>query len=243
MTDWAAPGFVDPPDDVDVEPSDGQTDRDAVLHSRRVQYETAGMDVDDVDKDPVVQWDRWFQEAYAAGVAEPNAISLATVGLDGAPDSRIVLIREAGRGGLVFYTNYDSAKSRQFEAHPHAAAVFSWLELHRQVRIRGRVEPVSDEASDLYFASRPRASQLGAWASPQSKVVADRAEIEALVAARTLEFADEPVPRPPNWGGWRLVPTEWEFWQGRSDRLHDRLRYRLSSTGRGADWDIERLAP
>lgn len=243
MTDWAAPGFIDPPDDASAESFVEPTGRDAVLHSRRVQYETDGIDVGDVDEDPVVQWDRWFQEAYVAGVAEPNAVTLGTVGLDGAPDSRIVLIREAGRGGLVFYTNYDSAKSRQLEARPHAAAVFSWLELHRQVRIRGRVERVSDEVSDMYFASRPRASQLGAWASSQSEVVADRAEIEASVADRTLEFANGPVPRPPNWGGWRVVPAEWEFWQGRSDRLHDRLRYRRPGAGDDVDWTIERLSP
>lgn len=223
MTDWAAP------------------DRRAELWGRREQYETEGLDVADVDSDPVVQWTRWHQDALDGGVAEPNAMTVATIGPDGVPDARIVLVREADQRGLVFYSNYNSAKSRQLDRAPVAAAVFSWLDLHRQVRVRARVERVSDTESDAYFASRPRGSQLGAWASPQSEVIEDRATLEALVIACDEEFTDGEVPRPPHWGGWRLVPLEWEFWQGRPSRLHDRLRYRRDDAD--GSWHISRLAP
>lgn len=223
MTDWAAP------------------DRRAELWGRRIEYETAGLDVVDVDLDPIVQWHRWHDHALQGGVAEPNAMVLATFGADGMPDARIVLVREADERGLVFYTNYSSVKSRQLEASPVAAAVFSWLDLHRQVRLRARVERIADVESDAYFASRPRASQLAAWASPQSEEITDRAALDSRLIGYDEEFVDQDVPRPPHWGGWRLVPTEWEFWQGRPSRLHDRLRYRRDdATGH---WTISRLAP
>lgn len=213
------------------------------IRSRRVQYETVGLDVDDVYGDPMLQWQRWHDDAFEAGVAEPNAMTLSTIGLDGGPDSRIVLARGADERGFAFYTNYSGAKSRQLEAKPVASAVFGWLDLHRQVRVRGTVERVSGKESDDYFATRPRSSQLGAWASPQSEVIADRSVLEARVAAVEAEFGtdddSETVARPGFWGGWRLVPTEWEFWQGRPSRLHDRLRYTRSD---GA-WQIDRLAP
>jgi len=214
------------------------------VRNRRVQYETVGLDVDDVYADPMLQWQRWHDEAFDAEVAEPNAMTLSTIGLDGVPDARILLARGADARGFTFFTNYSGAKSRQLDAAPAASAVFAWLDLHRQVRVRGTVERISAEESDEYFASRPRSSQLGAWASPQSDVIADRAVLEARVAAVEAEFGtgdDAPdVPRPGFWGGWCLVPSEWEFWQGRPSRLHDRLRYRLDSDGA---WGIERLAP
>lgn len=220
MTDWAAP------------------DR-SLVRDRRVQYETAGLDLADLDDDPLAQWQRWHDEAYAAGVAEPNAMTLATVDENG-PDARIVLVRGADHHGLTFFTNFSSPKSEQLAALPRAAAVFGWLDLHRQVRVSGSVERVADAESDEYFASRPRASRIGAWASPQSRPLADRAELEAMVAEADARFAGVDVPRPAHWGGWRLVPDRWEFWQGRPNRLHDRLRYDRSSDG---GWTITRLAP
>lgn len=210
------------------------------LASRRSEYETAGLDVGDVDADPMAQWRRWYSEASEAGCVEPHAFVLGTVDEDGWPASRYLLVRAAEERGFTFFTNYDSAKSRQMAALPRASMLFTWLQLHRQVRVVGEVTRVGDEESDEYFASRPQGSQLGAWSSPQSQPIPDRQWLENRVAQMGETFADGPVPRPAFWGGWLLKPRRFEFWQGRPSRLHDRLQYTPTESG---DWRIERLAP
>lgn len=209
------------------------------IRSRRIQYETEGLDLADIDADPVTQWHRWYDQAVEAGLVEPEAMTVATVDAEGRPDARIVLVRGVDESGLVFFTNYASAKGTQLETTPVASAVFGWLGLHRQVRVRGHVERLDAESSSEYFASRPRGSRIGAWASPQSSVIADRDELDRRVAEVEARFPDDDVPRPDFWGGWLIRPFEWEFWQGRPSRLHDRLRF----SGRPGDWTIERLAP
>lgn len=189
--------------------------------------------------EPMEQFARWFAEALAAGIVEANAMVLATANAAGAPDARTVLLKDFDGDGLVFYTNYESAKGRQLSANPRAAAVFGWLALERQVRIRGWVAVVSPEESQAYFATRPREAQLGAWASHQSSVLSSREELEAALAAARSRFGDGPVPVPSYWGGYRLVPDIFEFWQGRVHRLHDRFRYRRADSG----WLVERLSP
>jgi pyridoxamine 5'-phosphate oxidase len=187
----------------------------------------------------------WFDEATTdPAITEPNAIQLATVGADGSPSVRTVLVKGFDGRGLVFYTNYESAKARDLAADPRAEAVFAWLVQERQVRVSGSVTPVDRAETEAYFASRPRGSQLGAWASPQSTVVGSRAELDALLVVVERRFGDGLIPAPPNWGGYRLRPDAVEFWQGRSDRLHDRIRYRVEGAdGAAGAWVIERLAP
>ena len=211
----------------------------ARIRDWRIQYETAGLELSDLALDPMQQWHVWHSEAFDAGIVEPNAMVLSTVDLHGMPDARAVLVRDADRFGFTFFTNYESVKSHQLSARPVACATFAWLDLHRQVRVRGSVERVSDHESDEYFASRPRPSQIGAWASPQSEVLRDRQELMELVVEHEKRFAGQVVRRPPHWGGWRLVPEQWEFWQGRPSRLHDRFRYRQHEDA----WKIDRLAP
>lgn len=209
------------------------------LRDRRIQYETAGLDRQDLNDDPIAQWTRWYDEAAAAGVAEPNAMTIATVDPDGAPDARVVLARGADERGFVFYSNTLSVKGQQLDHRPVASAVFAWLDLHRQVRVRGVVTRIADAESDAYFALRPRGSQIGAWASPQSQPIADRSALERLVEAQTTAFEGGDVPRPEFWGGWVLHPVTMEFWQGRPSRLHDRFRYERVDDR----WTITRLAP
>jgi pyridoxamine 5'-phosphate oxidase len=206
----------------------------------RSDYDRGELSQRDVDPDPLVQLRAWLDDAAGAGVVEPTGMAIATVGADGRPSSRNVLLRALDHG-LVFFTNYDSAKGRDLAGDPRCSVLFSWFGMQRQVRVDGTAQRLDDAASDEYFASRPRGSQIGAWASPQSRVIADRAELEASVAAAEARFADvDPIPRPPDWGGFRVLPEEVELWQGRPSRLHDRLRYRRGDDGA---WLIERLAP
>jgi pyridoxamine 5'-phosphate oxidase len=211
------------------------------IRHRRVQYETAGLDVRDLSPSPVEQWHRWYDDAEAADLPEPHAMAISTVDERGMPDSRVVLARGVDDSGITFFGNYESAKGRQLAAHPMASAVFPWLALHRQVRIRGSVQRLSAADSDDYFASRPRESRLGAWASPQSQVIEGRTDLDLRLAEVNRRFDGVDVPRPPHWGGWLLVPESFEFWQGRPSRLHDRLVYRRSDSD--GSWSIARLAP
>jgi pyridoxamine 5'-phosphate oxidase len=208
------------------------------LPGLRKSYERAELEEDAAAGDPLRQFQAWLEEAMAAGVPEPNAMTLATVGADGRPSTRIVLIKGFDARGIVWYTNYDSRKGRELGVNPFAALQFHWVELERVVRIEGAVERVDAAESDAYYASRPLDSRIGAWASPQSEVIASRAVLVANAAKHAARFMLNP-PRPPNWGGYRLKPDTWEFWQGRKSRLHDRLRYRKV----GDSWGRERLAP
>jgi pyridoxamine 5'-phosphate oxidase len=204
----------------------------------RKSYERDALDEEASAADPLQQFEHWLQQALDGQIPEPNAMTLATVGHDARPSTRIVLLKGFDARGIVWYTNYESRKGRELAAHPQAALQFHWVELERVVRIEGRVHKVEDELSDSYYASRPLDSRIGAWASPQSQVISSRAVLVSQAAKYGLKFAMNP-PRPPHWGGYRLVPDAWEFWQGRKSRLHDRLRYRLQE-GR---WLRERLAP
>ena len=211
------------------------------LRDRRIQYETAGLNFDDLDESPIQQWHAWYIEPVEAELAEPNAMAVSTIDAEGMPDSRIVLVRGLDDDGLTFFGNYNSAKGQQIDANPVASAVFPWIGLHRQVRVRGSIEMLPRHESDAYFASRPRDSQLGAWASPQSEVIEGRDILNQRHAEFAEKFAGVEVLRPPHWGGWLLVPEVFEFWQGRPNRLHDRFRYRRDDATQ--DWAIERLAP
>ncbi len=193
----------------------------------------------DLLPDPIALVQRWFADAQAAGLEQHDAMTLATATAEGRPSARAVLLKGIDQRGFAFFTNYESRKGRELEANPHAALMLLWIPLQRQVRVGGRVERLSAEESDAYFATRPRGSQLGAWASRQSEPLPDRAELEARWAALDVRHAGDVVPRPPHWGGYRVEPDEIEVWQGRANRLHDRFRYLRSPDG----WTHERLQP
>ncbi len=211
---------------------------DRNIAALRKSYERDALDEAVSAAQPLQQFEQWLDQALRAAIPEPNAMTLATVDADGRPSTRIVLLKGYDARGIVWYTNYESRKGRELAVNPQAALQFHWVELERVVRIEGRVEQVEAELSDEYFASRPLDSRIGAWASPQSEVIESRAVLVANAAKFGVKFALHP-PRPPHWGGYRLRPDYWEFWQGRKSRLHDRLRYRLQ----GEDWVRERLAP
>jgi pyridoxamine 5'-phosphate oxidase len=204
----------------------------------RQDYMRAGLSESHADPDALRQFDVWLREAVQAGLPLPNAMTLATVDAEGGPDARIVLLKGLEQGGFTFFTNYLSRKGRELEARAAACLVFQWSELERQVRIEGAVEKVSEAESDAYFASRPLGARLSAWASPQSETVPSRSVLEHEVEQVRKRYGEHP-PRPPHWGGYRVIPRRIEFWQGRADRLHDRLLYKRAGSG----WRIERLAP
>lgn len=216
------------------------TDIGHAVAALRQEYAGMRLDEGDVDADPVTQFTRWFEQALAAHVPEPNAMTVATATRAGVPSARIVLLKGFDARGFVFYTNYEGRKGQELAENPVAALVFHWVELHRQVRITGAVEKVSREESDAYFQSRPRGSRLGAWTSQQSSVLDGRAPLEARLAELTVQFGEGDIPLPPFWGGYRVIANAVEFWQGRPSRLHDRLRYACQPDD---TWRIERLSP
>lgn len=210
------------------------------LADLRKDYALAGLAEKDLAREPFRQFEKWFQEAEGAKIVEPNAMTLATATRDGRPSARTVLLKGVDGRGFVFYSNYESRKGRELEGNPHATLVFPWLAMERQVIVEGTVTKIAREESEAYFHSRPRASQLGAWVSQQSSIVAGRKVLEDAMKELENKYAGQEVPLPPHWGGWRLAPETVEFWQGRRSRLHDRLRYRRDP---GGDWVVERLAP
>ncbi len=218
-------------------------DTSQTLARLRREYGDRGLDRDDLAADPVTMFRRWLDETVASGLHEPNAMVVSSVSSQGRPSSRMVLLKGLSEKGFVFYTNLESRKAREIEEHPEVSLLFPWQDLQRQVRVEGVASPVSAEENEAYFASRPRESQLGAWASPQSRVVASRSALDERYGGVLAQFADvDAVPLPPFWGGLRVEPETVEFWQGRKGRMHDRLVYRRDSDP-SAPWQVERLAP
>lgn len=209
------------------------------IASLRAEYQLAGLDEADLTPDPLELFSRWFDEVRAAGVLEPNAMVLATAAVDGQPSARTVLLKGVADHGFVFFTNYESRKAAELGANPHCSLLFGWYELQRQVRVEGSASRIPREETEAYFATRPRDSQLGAWASAQSTVVGSRADLDAAYDAVERRFDGREVPAPPHWGGYLVTPEVVEFWQGRRSRMHDRITYRRE--GRG--WGWQRLAP
>jgi pyridoxamine 5'-phosphate oxidase len=207
-------------------------------HLRR-EYVQAGLDRNELAAEPAAQFHQWFEQALRAGITEPNAMTLATVGARGRPSTRVVLLKAFDERGLAFFTNFESRKSRDITTQPHVALHFAWLDLERQVSIEGPAERVSAEESAAYFAKRPYGNQLGAWVSAQSSVITTRGEMEKKLEELKAQYPEGQVPMPPHWGGFRVVPDVWEFWQGRPNRLHDRFRYRREKNA----WVVERLSP
>ncbi|WP_134088177.1 pyridoxamine 5'-phosphate oxidase [Olivibacter sp. XZL3] len=207
----------------------------------RTDYRLGELNENQLESDPISQFERWFAEAIDAGVVEVNAMTLATTDADGSPDARIVLLKDIENGAFVFYTNYNSQKAREIEANHRACLVFFWPALQRQIRVRGAIEKVDEYSSEAYFHSRPIGSQLGAWASPQSDVIANRTVLEENLKRVFEKYKDQNVPKPPHWGGYKVVPSAIEFWQGRQNRLHDRILYTRDVTNNV--WTIDRLAP
>ena len=209
-------------------------------HARK-SYERAALDEHGIDRDPFQQFTIWYDEAVAAGLPEPEAMTLSTATLEGQPSARIVLLRGYDERGFCFFSNYSSQKGQELAANPYAAVTFHWVELERQVRIAGRVEKVTEAESDAYFQSRPSQSRIGAWSSPQSSVISSRDALEELFKKYQEQYLDETaIPRPEHWGGYRVIPERIEFWQGRPNRLHDRLRFIRIDQG---PWTLQRLAP
>jgi len=212
----------------------------SIIQNLRHEYEAEELNEQSISKDPIIQFGKWFQDAVNAGTPEPNAMTLATANVDFKPSARIVLLKGIEEGGFVFFTNYNSRKGKELLWNPYATLLFFWAEVHRQIRIEGRVIKISPEASENYFRSRPDGSRLGAFISPQSEVIENRKFLEDKLAEAERKFANTDVPRPEHWGGYKLIPNQIEFWQGRPNRLHDRLLYTLVDQDQ---WKIERLAP
>ena len=216
-----------------------QDDMNLAIADLREDYTLEELSESEVDSSPFVQFQHWFDQAVEAQLPEPNAMTIATATKDGIPSARIVLLKGFDDRGFVFYTNYNSHKAQELIDNPHAALVFLWTELERQIRIVGSVEKISAEESDAYFYSRPIASRLGAWASEQSQVIVNRSVLEQRLEDLKAQYENQNIPRPSHWGGFRVKPVGIEFWQGRSSRLHDRLRYQLQN----GEWMLDRLSP